>query len=107
MTRHQVTDTLSLNNSATPSASGYVTVSRGGALIARVDVGNWYTDGLPEGIDVGPLTNVGTSIPSGATLISGHSPQYIKNNFSGYGYLRFPVTVHGKTKYYYFPFDNR
>ena len=107
VTRHQVTDTMSLNNSATPSASGYVTVTRGGALIARVNVGNWFTYGLPEGIDVGPLTNVGTSVPSGATLINGHSPQYIKNNFSGYGYLRFPVTVHGKTKYYYFPFDNR
>lgn len=111
VTRHQVTDTLTLNNNATPSSSGYVTLTRGQALIARVNVGNWYTAGynynLPNGIDVGALSNAGTSPPSGATLISGHSPQYIKNNFSGYGYLKFNVTVHGKTKTYYFAFDNR
>ena len=107
LTRHQVTDTLQLNNNVTPSASGYVTVTRGQALIARINVGNWYTHNLPEGISVSDLTNVGTSVPSGATLLSTHSPTYIKNNFSGYGYLRFGVTAHGRTKYYYFAFDNR
>ena len=112
VTRHQVTDTLTVNNTATPASSGYVTVTRGQALIARVNVGNWYTAGyeagLPAGIDVSsPPTNAGVNEPANSTLLTGFGQAYIKSHYSGYGYLQFTVTVHGKQKKYHFAFDNR
>ena len=44
VTRHKVTDTLTLGKDS-PSSSGYAKVLRGQALIARINVGNWYSSG--------------------------------------------------------------
>ena len=67
-----------------------------------------YNDGLPSGISIGSLSNVGTTTPSDATQISALNQGSIWSSFPNtYGYLTFPVTVHGKTKKYYFSFDNR
>ena len=112
VTRRKYTDTLTLNNTNTPASSGYVTVTRGQALIARVNVGNWYTAGyeagLPAGIDVSsPPVNAGVNQPANSTLLTGFGQAYIKSHYTGYGYLQFTVTVHGKQKKYHFAFDNR
>ena len=112
VTRRKYTDTLTLNNTNTPADSGYVTVTRGQALIARVNVGNWYTAGyeagLPSGIDVSsPPVNAGVNQPANSTLLTGFGQAYIKSHYTGYGYLQFTVTVHGKQKKYHFAFDNR
>ena len=68
-----------------------------------------YNTGLPSGIDIGSLTYHDNSWnKSGATQISALNQGSIwSNNSDTYGYLSFPVNVHGKTKTYYFSFDNR
>jgi hypothetical protein len=112
VTRHQVTDTLTIGKSTTPAASGYAVVARGAALIARIQIGDWYTAGyeagLPSGIDVSsPPINVGVNEPSNSKKLDEFGQAYIKSHYSGYGWLQFTVTVHGKQKKYHFAFDNR
>lgn len=83
------------------------------ATISVADVwDNGYNDGLPSGISVtNELTYHDSSWShNNATALSafGQGTIWSNSSFSNkYGYLSFPVTVHGQTKTYYFSFDNR
>ena len=83
-----------------------------GNAYAQIDVSDVWTAGynsnLPSGISIGSLTDAGTTTPSDATNASAFSTSSIWSTFANdYGYIKFPVTVHGKTKNFYFSFDNR
>lgn len=45
----QQTYTFSIQKGATPSASGYASVTLSGTVVGRISIGNWYTSGYNDG----------------------------------------------------------
>lgn len=117
--------TMQLTEHPVPGASAYkcIDLLYNNNAVARLDINQeWnqqytdghdagYSEGLPSGISIGDLTYRNSNwSTSGKTRLNAFAQNTIWSNSDykdKYGYLSFPVTVHGTTKTYYFAFDNR
>lgn len=84
--REQSTQTFEMGTGS-PAASGFATVKRGQALIARIQIGNWYTTGRTDGwrtAQTGSSTPITQAIARSAYTVT--IPAYAYNNFDTYTY---------------------